>query len=81
MMYIQIWNINMWAITNELRLILFVQVYSIYFKITEESPSTILSVYNRYIDKCEACYSVKTDESNRMQEFILYGRIGEKDDC
>lgn len=66
---------------NEIRLILFVQVYSIYFKITEESSSTILSMYNRYINKCEICYSVKTDESNRMQEFILYGRIGEKNDC
>lgn len=66
---------------NEIRLILFVQVYSIYFKITEESPSTILSMYNRYYDKCKACYSVKADESNRMQEFILYGRIGETNDC
>lgn len=70
----------MWDITNELRLILFVQVYSIYFKITDESPSTILSVYNRYIDKCEECHSLKTDESSRMQEFILYGKPGEKDD-
>ena len=66
---------------NEIRLILFVQIYSIYFKITDESPSTILSVYNRYIDKCETCYSMKTDESKRMQKFILYGRLGETNDC
>lgn len=66
---------------SEIRLILFVQVYSIYFKITEESPSKILTIYNRYFQKSKECLLEKHEESERMKDFILYGRIGEKDDC
>lgn len=65
---------------SEIRLILFVQVYSIYFKITEESPSKILTIYNMYFQKSKECLLEKHEESERMKDFILYGRIGEKDD-
>ena len=65
---------------TELRLILFIQIYSIYFKIVEETPSKILHVYHNYVLKAGDCLAQKDIESDRMRTFILYGRIGEKDD-
>lgn len=65
---------------TELRLILFIQIYSIYFNIIEESPSKILHVYHNYVLKAGNCLAQKDIEFERMKTFILYGRIGEKDD-
>ena len=59
----------------ELRLILFVQIYSIYFKIIEESPSKILHIYHNYAWEAGDCLKQKDKESERMRTFILYGRL------